>query len=649
MSYSRRIWCRSGPNPQKHDDKVLNSLRLWWNGRKLVSKYSLLLLAAALLIIPLTQLAVGGSLQPVFDQIEQQDVRDQKARVKHALSEFETSLQNATLDYAVWDDMYAYVQHPNLGFEHQTLMPISQMNNAIDYRGIVRANGEVIWSSEVDLVKVERLPIESAAMKSVLTEPAFLRRALAVKKTITYVQAKRGLYLLTTARIIKSDESGAPRGFVVNGVLLNKKSLSETLQVSVALGAAPRGQAAAAMIAAPDHSISAIGDSAITTRIGLFGLQQNLLGTIDFSTPRSISAAGTSAIKVAAFAVTFAILALITLLGFGIRHITVRRLQALETYVRNFRTDGHQLPPAMTDGQDEIASLSRQFQALSEQLTEAEELLRQRSYLQGKADSAAGMLHNVRNALAPVRVMQEKWLREETLPYRTNMQKAVDELGDAGIDPARKTSLEQFLISAARTIAVSAAGRLTEMEDIKGSVDQISEILSSYNFDTSSAKAGDDIDLKQILQQQFKTLSVRSAERVALILPETLPAVTGNRVHLSQVLGNIFVNAHEAMTAAGVPAMKLIVSCEPGDTPDRVTIRITDNGDGIAAENIPMAFQRGYSTRSHKTGGLGMHWSANAMRAMGGSIALESDGIGKGASALLTLTRAKVAEERLAA
>ncbi len=628
---------------------MMNSARLWWNGRKLVGKYSLLLLAAALLIIPLTQLALGELLQPVFNQIEQQGVRDQKARVNHALSEFETSLQNATLDYAVWDDMYAYAEHPNPNFEHQTLMPISQMNNAIDYRGIVRANGDVIWSSEIDLAKIERLPVESEAMKLVLTEAGFLRRALAEKKTITYVRAKRGIYLLTTARIIKSDESGAPRGFVVNGVLLKKKMLSEALQVSVTLGAPPKDHDAAAIAAAPGHSVSATQDGAITTRIGLFGLQQNLLGTINFSTSRSISAAGASAIKTAAFAVMLAILTLIALLGFGIRQITVRRLQALETFVRNFRTNDHQLHPALINGQDEIASLSRQFQALSEQLTEAEEQLRQRSYLQGKADSAAGMLHNVRNALAPVRVMQEKWLREETLPYRANMQKAVDELSSAGIDPARKASLEQFLISAARTIAVSAAGRLTEMEEIKGSVDQISEILSSYNFDTSGASAGDEIEIKRLLQQQFKTLAARGGDLVELVLPETLPAVMGNRVHLGQVLDNIFVNAHEAMTAAAVEPMQLVVSCEPGDTPERVTIRITDNGDGIAAENIPQAFQRGYSTRNHKTGGLGMHWSANAMRAMGGSIALESDGIGKGASALLTLTRAKVSEERLAA
>jgi signal transduction histidine kinase len=628
--------------------KMLNPTRQWWYGRKLVGKHSILL-AAAFVIIPITQLALNGLLLPVFVQIEQQGVRDQEARVKHALGEFESSLQTATLDYAVWDDMYDYAQDRNPAFEAETLTPVGQAISAIDYRGIVQMDGTVIWSTAIDLSKVAVLNDESEAMKAVLREPDFFERARSQEKTITYVQSGRGVYLLTTARIIKSDESGAPRGFIVYGVLLDEKSLSATLQVGVTLQKVQDAATTAAIVGAPGNAISTTRDSTITTQMGVFGLNKNLLTTIDFATPRTISAAGVSAIRTATAAIMVAILALIALLGLGLRQITVRRLQALESYVRNFRTHGRKLEPSLTLGSDEIASLSRQFQTLSEQLDEAEEQLRQRSYLQGKADSAAGMLHNVRNALAPVRVMQEKWLREETLPFRANMQKAVDELGRAEIDAARKANLEQFLVSAARTIALSTAGRVSEMHDIKSSVDQISEILSSYNFDTSSMNAGEEIDLMRLLRHQFKTLSVRDGNPVELILPDTIPAITGNRVQLGQVLDNIFVNAHEAMSAAGVTPMRVVVSCEFSEEADHVVIRITDNGDGLATENIPLAFQRGYSTRNHKAGGLGMHWSANAVRAMGGSITLESDGIGRGATAVLTLPRVKIAAKRLAA
>ncbi|MDH2375550.1 ATP-binding protein, partial [Cobetia sp. 3AK] len=52
-------------------------------------------------------------------------------------------------------------------------------------------------------------------------------------------------------------------------------------------------------------------------------------------------------------------------------------------------------------------------------------------------------------------------------------------------------------------------------------------------------------------------------------------------------------------------------------------------------------FQRGFSTRKNRSGGLGLHWCATSMMAMGGALRLESEGWGKGARAVLTLQRAQ--------
>jgi signal transduction histidine kinase len=64
---------------------------------------------------------------------------------------------------------------------------------------------------------------------------------------------------------------------------------------------------------------------------------------------------------------------------------------------------------------------------------------------------------------------------------------------------------------------------------------------------------------------------------------------------------------------------------------------VTDTGEGIAADRIKAIFERGRSTRIYRTGGLGLHWCANALKAQGGAIAAQSDGPGKGATILITL------------
>jgi C4-dicarboxylate-specific signal transduction histidine kinase len=108
-----------------------------------------------------------------------------------------------------------------------------------------------------------------------------------------------------------------------------------------------------------------------------------------------------------------------------------------------------------------------------------------------------------------------------------------------------------------------------------------------------------------------------------------------SRVILSQVVGNLFSNAAEAIAATGRSHGSISVAIH--EKGDRVEIAIRDDGEGFDPGTVPTLFQRGFSTRAHKSGGLGLHWCANSMLAMQGSLELRSDGKGQGARAVLTL------------
>ncbi|WP_156445907.1 sensor histidine kinase, partial [Sphingomonas sp. CCH9-F2] len=133
---------------------------------------------------------------------------------------------------------------------------------------------------------------------------------------------------------------------------------------------------------------------------------------------------------------------------------------------------------------------------------------------------------------------------------------------------------------------------------------------------------------------------------IAFSYPATPCAVRANRVILSQVIGNLFANAAEAVAASGRARGTITVTlAERGDT---VELRITDDGEGFDPAIGATLFQRGFSTRAHKSGGLGLHWCANSMAAMDGSLRLDSAGPGQGATATLTLAAAPM-EHALAA
>ncbi len=616
----------------------IKSLASWWQERRLVGKHAAILIAITLTIIPATFAAVWLPARVAFLQLEQSNVAAQLARAQNSIRIFEVNLSKSLGDYADWDDSFNYLNSPNTVFENSTLNPHTMKNMGVDVITYVRFDGTTVFARAVDNGAEKIIEQESADFAATTSHGAFFEAAKSKKNHLAYVRTKRGLYILYSQWQSDSEGRAKPNGFLVMGNLLGTQMLSDALQTDVALNLRPAQSVAAKLDAKGSKATSETKSAGVSSSIGVFGQNGKLLATVDFETPRSLINTGRKALISIVGALFAGIGLMILMLVVGIRRISVARLQDLEAFVNDYKNDAV-LDPNVTKGADEIASLARAFERLAGELHQAEKELSQKAYLQGKADSAAGMLHNVRNALAPIRITQEKWLAEETQPYRLNLSRAIEELAKDDIDPSRKADLEQFMLSAARKIALTSEGRISEMQETKSSIDQIAAILGSYDFDTSGKRAGEPVDMLALIRQEGQALAARDGGAVTFDLPDDMPRILGNRMQLVQVLGNILVNAHEAMVAANVPDMKIAVSSI--EVAGSLEIRIRDNGDGIDPDDIAKAFHRGYSTRDHKSGGLGMHWSANAMRAMGGSVTLESQGRGLGATAVLTLELAE--------
>jgi signal transduction histidine kinase len=613
------------------------ALSSWWHSRRLVAKHTLIVLAVGLALIPATY-AIIVPAQNQFLEIEQSDVSAQTARAQSAMRMFEEKLNKSLGDYGFWDDSFNYMAAPNRTFEQATLGSFTMKNMGVDAITYVRFDGKVIYANAADLETAQSIPEESRRFAELTSQGAFFEAAKAKQNHLAYVRTPRGVYVVYSQWANNSAGTAKPIGFLVMANLLSPAMLSDALQANARLNLGAGGALALDQRYHPT-SVKTTADR-IETSLGLFGQDGKVLATINFETPRSLMIAGKGAARTLTVGLLIGLGLMLSLLVWGIRRISVSRLEALDAYVRHYR-ENPPLSDRVIKGDDEIAVLARSFQTLSGELANAEEGLRQKSYLQGKADSAAGMLHNVRNALAPIRVLQEKWLAQDGLPYRANMVRAAAELADEALDSGRRSQLEAFLLSSAKAIALEAGERRREMTEAKESIDQVAAILSSYNYDTSSTS--ERVDLAALLQREIKSLAARGGEAVEFELPEAFPAIEGNAIHLGQVVSNLLVNADEAMIAAKTEPKRMVVSVTEVSG-DAVEIAFQDNGDGIAPENLARIYQRGYSTRSHKSGGLGMHWSANAMRAMGGSIRVESDGLGHGARAVLTLR--KVAESR---
>ncbi len=107
-----------------------------------------------------------------------------------------------------------------------------------------------------------------------------------------------------------------------------------------------------------------------------------------------------------------------------------------------------------------------------------------------------------------------------------------------------------------------------------------------------------------------------------------------------QILVNLLKNAKESLAAS--PKLDRRLTFGASRYGDRLILTVRDNGVGIAPENLTRIFSHGFTTKP-KGHGFGLHSCANAAKEMGGSLTVESDGVGKGATFTLNLPYARQA------
>jgi CheY-like chemotaxis protein len=129
---------------------------------------------------------------------------------------------------------------------------------------------------------------------------------------------------------------------------------------------------------------------------------------------------------------------------------------------------------------------------------------------------------------------------------------------------------------------------------------------------------------------------VEGGVELSATLPDRPLRAKGDGTRLQQVVGNILGNALKFTPRGGHVALSL--SAEAG----RAELEIKDDGPGIAAEFLPAVFERfkqaSQSSHSAKRGlGLGLAIVKHLVELHGGTVTAHSEGLGKGASFVVTL------------
>jgi len=317
--------------------------------------------------------------------------------------------------------------------------------------------------------------------------------------------------------------------------------------------------------------------------------------------------------------------------------LVLKPLGRVEGHMQRVRNSGSlTMLPQDAARRDEIASLGRSFNAMLVQLKELREQVEAQGFELGRSESAVAVMHNVRNALNPVSTILSTGIGQTAPVERALIERALTELVVAETAPDRREKLASFLAAAFEAADRQREDRSGQLHVGRDAMRQVLEIIGAQQQLAHERPPLDECDATQIIAQNA-TIARHSGKgaSIAFNFPAKKHYVMANRVLLSQVVGNLFSNAAEAISAAGGSGSINVTITETHN--GRVEIAIHDTGEGFDPGATPQLFQRGFSTREHKSGGFGLHWCANSVAAMEGSLSLESDGVGRGATARLVL------------
>lgn len=177
---------------------------------------------------------------------------------------------------------------------------------------------------------------------------------------------------------------------------------------------------------------------------------------------------------------------------------------------------------------------------------------------------------------------------------------------------------------------------------LKDRLTQIAELIS-----TSPTMADDEIIFQVVYASKTEKIRVQTVLRRAALAGQTLAANLNKQVEfvvqgeellversVSDVLGDVLLHLVRNAVDHGIESRGTVV-LEATQDGDQARIVVTDDGGGIAFENLPLVFQPGFTTASQITEfsgrGVGLDAVKTIVEDLGGSVSVTSEQ-GKGSS-----------------
>jgi sensor domain CHASE-containing protein len=614
---------------------------------KLYSKV-VLVLCAVFVAYGLIDLTVHKQvILPSFESLEADSAETDMERVTRTLDHELTQLMTFSADWGNWIDTYEYVRRRNDDFIEANMTPSFLNSAGIEVVAILDAEGNYIWRQGYDAKAHEPLDYGFLKPAGLGTGHPFLDAIGAGQRNQGIIVTEHGPVLLTVSPILDGNGGGPHRGAVLMGRLLSTKRIAQLAeQAQVKLTVRVTGS--------PFGSKSARADGPATTRIvrradvnEVFRPVNDIFGhhalMLRIDVPRAISAKGHAATRFALWSLLIVGIAVLCALILAMRQMILRPVSRMTRHAVQIAEHDDLTVRLALDRDDELGILAKEFDKMVDKLEDARRRIVDHSFEAGAAQIASGVLHNVGNAMTPLAVTVATLQKRLRVAPADDVNLVLGELDKAGDGDGRRADLEEFLRLTSRELAAAITQARSEADMVVRQAEVIQQALTQQLRSSHAAPVIEAVRIPDLIERAVEMVPTPLRPFLAIHVDAELQALRSvhvARITLQQVFQNLIQNACEAMRDTGRAQGNLYVTggivVEPEG--ERLVLRFRDDGAGVPAENLPRLFERGFSTKSRESNsGIGLHWCANALNALGGGLRAESAGTGRGAGFLVTI------------
>ena len=277
------------------------------------------------------------------------------------------------------------------------------------------------------------------------------------------------------------------------------------------------------------------------------------------------------------------------------------------------------------------------------ELSELNQQLMDASRMAGIGEIATSLLHNIGNVLNSVQTSNSV-VREKLAKTRlSGLAKAVsllkDEIDAADFSNASEKlpQLATYLEKLADELARERTEIAQEFERSSKNVVHIEEIVKSQQKFAGNTGFNEFVHIPDVVNAALN-MNRGGLENSNVVVStdfDDLEPIWADKHKIMQIVVNLIRNAKEAIIEQQPPNPSLEISAYLVDK-DLAEIHVKDNGVGIAPDVREKLFSHGFTTKKEGHG-FGLHSCSLAAKNLGGSIEMESDGPGLGASFILRI------------